>query len=106
MLWCAWSTVSMGVLLGAIARCRPEAQSEALAVERALVARFNTLVTAERVTGTLVGQYPRTRLTAHNASGERVPGFDWSIWPGYEPSTYPLEHATGFRVTLLDLEGG
>jgi len=75
----------------ATSRCRPEAKAQATKVEGELVVRVNTLLAAQSVTATTVGDYPRTALTFHSVENlTSLIVFD-AIWSDEDPWAYPLE---------------
>jgi len=74
----------------ATSRCRPGVEAQATKVERALVARVNTLLAAQGLTATLVGHYPHTALTVHGVTSQD-PAVLGEIWTENDPWDYPLE---------------
>jgi HEAT repeats len=83
----------------AMSRCHPEARTQALLVERELMARITTLLAAQSLTVTSVGNYPHTTLTFHSTQ-KPTPTVDlYEIWDDEEdPWAYPLEQ-TAQRLT-------
>jgi hypothetical protein len=79
------------VLAFATRRCRPEARVQAINVERELVARVNMLLTAQGLTVTLVGDYPRSALTFQGVEDPASPAVHDAIWADADPWGYPLE---------------
>lgn len=59
-------------------------------MERALVARVNTLLASQGLTATTVGDYPRTELTIHGVE-QRVSYPLNEIWTESDPWDYRLE---------------
>lgn len=74
----------------ATSRCRPGVEAQATRVERALVARVNTLLASQGLTATTVGDYPRTELKVHGVEQRDSDPLD-EIWTELDPWDYPLE---------------
>lgn len=96
----------VSVLSFAIRRCHPEAPTQAAEVERAYVARVNDLLSADGLTATLSGTYPRTKLQVSGPGSDDphaycLHGCD-DIWDADEdPTDYPTEqHALSTALTL------
>lgn len=79
------------LLARALARCRPEAQAAAAAVESTLLERVNAVCSGAACTARTVGRYPATRLVVTEVGGAGATFWDWPIWDDEEPATYPLE---------------
>jgi hypothetical protein len=89
--WAGDDDEFMPLLAFATSRCRPEAKAQALKVERELVAIVNSLLAAQGLTPTTVGDYPRTALTFHRLEDSTpLIVFD-AIWSDEDPWDYPLE---------------
>lgn len=89
--WAGDDDEFMPALAFATSRCHPGAKAQATKVERELVARVNTLLAAQGLTATTVGDYPRTALTFHGVEDSTpLIVFD-AIWRDEDPWDYPLE---------------
>jgi HEAT repeat protein len=93
----------MSVLAVATSRCHPDAKAQATKVERELVARVNTLLAAQCLTATTVGDYPRTALTFHDV-GDSTPLIVFNtIWRDQDPWDYSLEQeAQSYVLSYAD----
>lgn len=93
----------MPILDFALARCRPEAQVAAEEVERALLARVQSLFAAENFMASLVGRYPRSGLIVRDSDEAQTVVYEWPIWDDEEPMNYPLEQqARSVLLTALN----
>jgi len=79
------------VLAFAMSRCRPDAKDRAIAVERELVTRVNTLLGPQGPTATLAGEYPRSALAFHGVESQTASLVFDPIWPDEDPWDYSLE---------------
>ncbi|MEO8108375.1 MAG: HEAT repeat domain-containing protein, partial [Actinomycetes bacterium] len=96
--WAGDDDELMPALAFATSRCHPDAKAQATRVERELVARVNTLLAAQGLTATTVGDYPRTALTFHGVEDSTpLIVFD-AIWRDEDPWDYPLEQMAGSYV--------
>ena len=90
------------ILALATSRCRPDSKAQALMVERELLARVNTLLAAQGLTATTVGNYPRTALTFHRVKDKTPPVVTDAIWWNEDPWAYPLEQmAQSYVLTYV-----